>query len=91
MFEVFKFKSMLVVPAAELSIRADSDARPSLPTSRAQAGVVVDAGFSFTTIVPVFDGKVINPHSCIQHHLGKATLNCAQEHCMPIPVLQLLY
>lgn len=58
-FDDFGFKSLLTVPAAELAIRNRANSESSLAATRACVGLVIDAGFSFTTVIPVFDGKVV--------------------------------
>ena len=58
-FEEFGFQSCLKVPAAVLAQRAHCRDQPGIPASRAACSLVVDAGFSFTHIVPVFDGHAI--------------------------------
>ncbi|GMH39782.1 hypothetical protein BSKO_07680 [Bryopsis sp. KO-2023] len=78
-FDDFGFRSVLILPAAELSITKDAELRPSLPTSRARTGVVIDAGFSLTTVVPVFDGKAIPRAARRIDFGGKAMTNYFKE------------
>lgn len=59
MFEEFGFQSCLRVPAATLAQRAHCRDQPGIAANRAACGLVVDAGFSFTHVVPVFDGHAI--------------------------------
>lgn len=55
-FEEYGFHSMHSAPAPVFSMRRMCMADPTLPASQAGAGVVLDAGFSFTHVVPFFDG-----------------------------------
>ena len=57
-FESLGCKSLLTVPAPVLALSQHAAENPHLPSSTARCGVVVDAGFSFTHIVPIFDGQV---------------------------------
>ncbi len=59
-FEEFGFQSCLKLPAANLALRAHGRDQPGIAANRAACGLVVDAGFSFTHVVPVFDGHAIS-------------------------------
>mmetsp|Transcript_22793 Transcript_22793/g.57969 ORF Transcript_22793/g.57969 Transcript_22793/m.57969 type:complete len:468 (-) Transcript_22793:233-1636(-) len=56
-FEEFGFHSMHCAPAPVFSLRGMAAQSPGLPAAQAGAGVVVDVGFSFTHVVPFFDGQ----------------------------------
>ncbi|KAF5839191.1 actin family [Dunaliella salina] len=58
-FEEFGFASLYVAPAPSFSLRRMGSLIPSLPAAAAGAGIVVDAGFSFTHVVPFFEGQPI--------------------------------
>lgn len=58
-FEDFGFQSCLRIPAATLAQKAHCRDQPGIAANRAACGLVVDAGFSFTQVVPVFDGHSI--------------------------------
>lgn len=57
-FEDFHFSSFLPLPAPLLSLRSVASRDPAGPASQALAGLVVDSGFSFTHVVPIFGGCV---------------------------------
>ncbi|KAK9866229.1 hypothetical protein WJX84_000602 [Apatococcus fuscideae] len=59
-FEDFGFHSCLRVPAATLAQKAHCQDQPGIAANRAACGLVVDAGFSFTHVVPVFDAHAIS-------------------------------
>ena len=56
-FEEFGFQSYYMAPAPCFSLRRMAGLNPTLPAAAAGAGIVVDAGFSFTHIVPFFEGQ----------------------------------
>lgn len=58
-FEDFAFPSYLPLPSAELAMRAFATQQPEISANIALCGLVVDCGFSATSIVPVFDGNVL--------------------------------
>ncbi|KAK9790567.1 hypothetical protein WJX73_008231 [Symbiochloris irregularis] len=58
-FETLGCQALLTLPAPLLALTQHCAEVPNLPASRAHCGVVVDAGFSFTHVVPIFDGKVM--------------------------------
>mmetsp|Transcript_35953 Transcript_35953/g.80033 ORF Transcript_35953/g.80033 Transcript_35953/m.80033 type:complete len:419 (+) Transcript_35953:120-1376(+) len=55
-FEEFGMRSFYAGPAPLFALRRSAAITPQLPASQAGAGVVLDAGFSFTHVVPFFDG-----------------------------------
>lgn len=57
-FEHFQFRAMHSVPAPELAIHQWAAENPSDPMAQSLSGVVIDAGYSFTHAVPIFDGQV---------------------------------
>lgn len=57
-FEEFGFQSFVCEPAPFFSIRRHAQQHPENAAARAFTGVVLDAGFSFTHAVPVFNGQV---------------------------------
>lgn len=58
-FEEFGFQAFYAAPATTFSLRRMAQLTPTLPAAAAGAGVVVDAGFSFTHVVPYFEGQPI--------------------------------
>ena len=62
-FEDMGFRSYASLPAPALAVRQWSASATGkaagTPAAQATAGVVLDAGFSFTHAVPVFDGRVL--------------------------------
>ena len=79
-FEDMGFRSYAAVPAPALAVRqwVDADGTDN-PAARAMAGVVLDAGFSFTHAAPVFDGRVL-PSGVRRINLGgKALTNYLKE------------
>ena len=84
-FEDLGFRSYASLPAPALAVRqwaaeADGVAGSSAPAAAlAKAGVVLDAGFSFTHAAPVFDGRVL-PSGVRRINLGgKALTNYLKE------------
>ena len=82
-FEDMGFRSYASVPAPALAVRqwSASATGKAGATSAAQAvaGVVLDAGFSFTHAAPVFDGRVL-PSGVRRINLGgKALTNYMKE------------
>lgn len=58
-FEHFGFHEMHAAPAPELAMHAFAHANPDDPVAQSLSGVVIDAGYSFTHAVPIFDGRAI--------------------------------
>jgi len=58
-FEEFGFQAFYAAPATTFSLRRMAQLMPTLPAAAAGAGLVVDAGFSFTHVVPYFEGQPI--------------------------------
>lgn len=84
---------MLTLPAPLLALTHHCAAMPTLPASRAHCGVVVDAGFSFTHVVPIFDGKVSTEASnWIYEKLGWVLQQTCTNDCNPVtaPVIGVL-
>ncbi len=82
-FEDMGFRSYASVPAPALAVRQWSASATGkaagTPAAQASAGVVLDAGFSFTHAVPVFDGRVL-PSGVRRINLGgKALTNYLKE------------
>lgn len=79
LFEEFGFASVLMLSPAVLSLRWQAHIAPNGLASGAGAGLVVDAGFSYTHAVPVFDWHVI--HSGVRRIDlgGKALTNYMKE------------
>ena len=76
------FRSYAALPAPALAVRhwaaAEGDGT-NITAARATAGVVLDAGFSFTHAAPVFDGRVL-PSGVRRINLGgKALSNYLKE------------
>ena len=83
MFEDMGFSSYVSLPAPALAVRqwaaSTNGLAGSIPAAHAAAGVVVDAGFSFTHAAPVFDGRVL-PSGVRRINLGgKALTNYLKE------------
>ncbi|KAL4436635.1 hypothetical protein ABPG75_003774 [Micractinium tetrahymenae] len=78
-FAELGFSSVYLSTPAPLSLRAHAARHPELPASQAGCGLVVDAGFSFTHAVPVFDWRVL-PAAVRRIDLGgKALTNFMKE------------
>lgn len=58
-FEHFGFNEMHAAPGPELAMHAFAHANPEDPVAQSLSGVVIDAGYSFTHAVPIFDGRAI--------------------------------
>lgn len=56
-FEEMGVQSFFAAPAPFFAMRRQAELHPHVPANLAGAGVVVDAGFSFTHVVPFFDGQ----------------------------------
>ncbi|KAL6751380.1 Actin/actin-like protein [Haematococcus lacustris] len=56
-FEEFGFQSFHAAPAPSFSLQRMAAINPQLPAAQAGAGVVLDAGFSFTHVIPYFDNQ----------------------------------
>ena len=57
-FEEFGFAAMHAEHAAVLALHHQAATCPHDPVVQSLSGVVVDAGYSFTHAVPIFDGQV---------------------------------
>ncbi|BBN03542.1 actin-related protein 6 [Marchantia polymorpha subsp. ruderalis] len=78
-FEEFGFQSLFVANAPALSHNYQVDCAPDSLIAKSNCSLVVDAGFSFTHAVPVFDGFVVN-HAARRMNLGgKALTNYLKE------------
>ena len=89
-FETYGFAQALVAPA-QLMAAYDPLAAPPAGSGaeRARAALVLDAGFSYTYAVPVFDGRVIRT-ACRRINLGgKALTNYLKARGAPRHELQL--
>lgn len=58
-FEDMGFQSVMTTSAANLALRKQWHRTPSAPASQAGCGLVLDAGFSATHAIPVFDGNIL--------------------------------
>lgn len=58
-FETLGCKALLTVPSAVLALHQHAVEQPQLAANQVSCGLVIDAGFSFTHIVPIFDGQVL--------------------------------
>lgn len=58
-FDDLGFAAVALAPPAALALRWHAARRPGLAACGAGCGLVVDAGFSFTHAVPVFDWRVV--------------------------------
>jgi actin-related protein 6 len=73
------FASVLLSTPAPLSLRWHAHCMPGLAANQAGCGVVVDAGFSFTHAVPIFDWRPL-PGAIRRIDLGgKALTNFMKE------------
>ena len=59
LFEDMGFQSVMTTSAANLALRKQWHRTPSALASQAGCGMVLDAGFSATHAIPVFDGNVL--------------------------------
>ena len=57
-FEQFNFQSFFSAPGPEFSMRKWAADNPHDAMAQSLSGVVLDAGYSFTHAVPIFDGRV---------------------------------
>ena len=78
-FEGLGVASCLPLSAPELALRSWASQRPDVAANEALCGLVVDCGFSFTHVVPVFDGVVLNPGVRRIDLGGKALTNYLKE------------
>ena len=78
-FEEFGFQSFVARPAPFFSIRRAAQLRPDNAAARAFTGVVLDAGFSFTHAVPVFNGRLLEGGVRRLNLGGKALTNYMKE------------
>ncbi|GLC40786.1 hypothetical protein PLESTB_000022800 [Pleodorina starrii] len=79
-FEEMGFRSLYAAPAPLFSMHAAAGLLgTSLPAARTGAGVVVDAGFSFTHVVPFFKGQVLEGGVRRINLGGKAMTNYLKE------------
>ena len=61
-FNELGFSKVAFIPSAELAVAAwcsQKDAKKNIPAATARAAIAVDVGFSATTTVAVFDGRVL--------------------------------
>ena len=59
LFEDMGFQSVMTTSAANLALRKQWHRTPSALASQAGCGLVLDAGFSATHAIPVFDGNIL--------------------------------
>jgi actin-related protein 6 len=78
-FEHFGFQAMHAAPSPELAMHAWAAANPDDPIAQSLSGVVVDAGYSFTHAVPIFDGRIIKPAARRIRVGGKLLTNLLKE------------
>ncbi|GFR49305.1 hypothetical protein Agub_g11327 [Astrephomene gubernaculifera] len=79
-FEELGFRSLYAAPAPLFSMhRAAGLLGASLTAARSGAGVVVDAGFSFTHVVPFFKGQILEGGVRRINLGGKAMTNYLKE------------
>ena len=57
-FESFGFESFYSAPAPQFAVHKWAADNPDDPIAQSLSGVVLDAGYSFTHAVPIFDGRV---------------------------------
>jgi actin-related protein 6 len=57
-FEQFTFQSFYSAPGPEFAVHKWAADNPDDPVAQSLSGVVLDAGYSFTHAVPIFDGRV---------------------------------
>lgn len=78
-FEELGFRSFYSAPAPVFSMHRTAALMPHHPAARTGAGVVVDAGFSFTHVVPFFKGQVLESGIRRINLGGKAMTNYLKE------------
>jgi len=78
-FEELGFAEYWACPGGLLSLHDHAAAQPGLPANQAQCGLVVDAGFSFTHALPIFDGQLLEPAIRRINLGGKALTNYFKE------------
>lgn len=79
LIEQFKFKHVIFKKSAELAIIADNVENFEKKSSQAKTAVIVDIGFSFTHIVPIFDGNILIDSVIRIDFGGKAMTNLFKE------------
>jgi actin-related protein 6 len=57
-FEGFGFESFYSAPAAQFAVHKWAADNPDDIVAQSLSGVVLDAGYSFTHAVPIFDGSI---------------------------------
>lgn len=83
-FEHFGFQAMHAVTAPELVMHAHAVANPDDTVAQSLSGLVLDAGYSFTHAVPIFDGRVVKPAVRRIRVGGKLLTNLMKEWvCIP--------
>jgi actin-related protein 6 len=60
-FEQFGFQSFYSAPAPEFAMHKWAADNPGDVVAQSLSGVVLDAGYSFTHAVPIFDGRILRP------------------------------
>lgn len=78
-FEDFQFDSFLPLPAPLLSLGSFASYCPGGPAKQAVAGLVVDCGFSFTHVAPIFGGRICQEGVRRINLGGKALTNYLKE------------
>jgi actin-related protein 6 len=78
-FEGLGMGSYLPLSPPELALRSWAAQRPEVAANEALCGLVVDCGFSFTHVVPIFDGVVLQKGVRRIDLGGKALTNYLKE------------
>lgn len=79
LFEDMGFAEYWCCPAGILSLHEHAAQQPGLLANQAQCGLVVDAGFSFTHTLPIFDGQLLEGGIRRINLGGKALTNYFKE------------
>ena len=78
-FEDFQFQSCYTAVPAELAVHHWAATRPDILSNQASTGLVVDCGFSFCHVLPVFDGQIVLDAVQRVNVGGKALTNYMKE------------
>ena len=78
-FEEFQFASYLPLSGPELTLRSFAAQHPETLAHQAMCGVVVDSGFSFTHVAPIFDSRILSEGVRRINLGGKALTNYLKE------------
>ena len=85
-FEQFGFQSFFSAPAPEFAMHKWAADNPQDGVAQSLSGIVLDAGYSFTHAVPVFDGRAQCAAARRIRLGGKLLTNLMKEWVRPVPL-----